>query len=293
MKQSSVIQGDGHHIEPYRFKVLSTFPKNEGEKYEFEHFDEANIEKEEQNLAKEEQSLENLALDESPNPADPIANDELSIDDALEEPVDIKPQQEPEPSFIEELLKRTDELSDNIIKLQMKIESQESEFKERLAAEVQRAREEGIEEGKKEAQNEFDAKLMEIEAKFANSISKIDEEKAKLEEFLHKNEEELSKAAVQIAKEVIIKEVSQNSSKVAFQIATNLIKELEEATKLEIKANSKDLAYLEENLNLSSKMSISSDDAIAPGGIVILSDIGNIDGNILTRFEKIKQILGD
>ena len=38
----------------------------------------------------------------------------------------------PESSFIEELLKRTDEMSGSMIKLQMQIENQENEFAKRL-----------------------------------------------------------------------------------------------------------------------------------------------------------------
>ena len=57
----------------------------------------------------------------------------------------------PESSFIEELLKRTDEMSGNMIKLQMQIENQENEFAKRLESEIQRAKEDGIRQGAEEA----------------------------------------------------------------------------------------------------------------------------------------------
>ena len=40
-------------------------------------------------------------------------------------------------------------------------------------------------------------------------------------------------------------------------------------------------------------MKLSSDEAVSAGGVIVLSDIGNIDGSVMARFEKIKKILSE
>nr|MBP3724594.1 flagellar assembly protein FliH [Campylobacter sp.] len=73
------------------------------------------------------------------------------------------------------------------------------------------------------------------------------------------------------------------------EISKNLIKELENSSDVEIKVNPEDFEYLQEKFN--GKVKLTSDDAISKGGAVVLSKSGNIDGNLLTRFEKIQKIL--
>lgn len=264
MKQSNVIRTNSDHtIETYHFKVLSAFAEKSSET------------KESQKSDFDEMSPDIQEFDENTIEQD---NKTLNLD-----------KSSPEPSFIEELLKRTEELSDNIVKLQMKIESQESEFKDRLEHEVAQAKEVALKEGEEIAKAKFDENLKEIQAKFTNSIQKIEEAQNKLKEFLAKSEQELPNTAIQIAKEVIIKEVSDNSAKIAYEISKNLIKELENSADIEIKVNPEDFEYLKEKFD--GKVKLTSDDAISKGGAVVLSKNGNIDGNLLTRFEKIQKIL--
>jgi flagellar assembly protein FliH len=66
---------------------------------------------------------------------------------------------------------------------------------------------------------------------------------------------------------------------------------LKNAKKIEIKTNPKDFEYLQENFKDMQNISISPDEAISEGGVVLISDIGNIDGDIKTRLEKAKQII--
>lgn len=265
MKQSNVIRSSGDHtIETYHFKVLSTFADKPSE---IKDTPKPNLDEFSPQILEQELDENQLNQDEQT----PNLN------------------KSPEPSFIEELLKRTEELSDNIVKLQMKIESQESEFKDRLEHEVTQAKEVALKEGEEIAKAKFDESLKEIQAKFTNSIQKIQEAQDKLKEFLTKSEQELPNTAIQIAKEVIIKEVSDNSAKIAYEISKNLIKELENSSDVEIKVNPEDFEYLQEKFN--GKVKLTSDDAISKGGAVVLSKSGNIDGNLLTRFEKIQKIL--
>lgn len=277
-----------HTVQQYRFKILH----NGG----LQSFDE--IEEQRQtsaspvspiapiNILDAEKTLED-AINETPLP-EPLAQAQEIVPSST-----ITAQMEAQSSFIEELLKKTDTLSDNIIKLQMKIESQESEFKERLANETAKAKEDGLKEGSEQAKAEFDAKIAEIESKYTNSIKKLNEECQKLNEFLDKTEKELSHTAIDIAKEVIAKEINENSGAVALNIAKTLIEDLKDATNIEIKVNPADLEHLDANLKKLPNMKISSDDAIAKGGALVLSNISNSDGTINARFEKIKKILNE
>lgn len=261
-----------HTIQPYRFKVL----RQQGE----------------QSFApplEEESAPEPPVID--------VASGEKVLEKAIEEtPLPPAPEPAPEPvaqpSFIEELLKRTEAANDNLIKLQMKIESQENEFKERLAKETAQAKEDGIKEGQEQAKTAYDAKIAEIESKYTSTLKKLADESSELENLLNKAEEQLSHTAIDIAKEVLLKELDENSAKVAHAIASSLIAELKDASKIEIKVNSADLEYLSEHLK-GVNIKLSGDDAIAKGGALVLSDIRNIDGTIKTRFEKIKKILSE
>lgn len=294
--QSNVIDASSqkHTVKPYRFKILSAKRDNVELK---EHLPFCMLDEKpsEQALA---QQAANASEQPSPAKAANSQQENAPQDEPQNAPQATPAAQtaatpEPQPSFIEELLKRTDELSDNIIKLQMKIESQESEFKERLASETDKARKEGEQAGADAAKAAYAAQLNELEAKYGASIKKLDEQSAKFGEFLAKTEEQLSHTAIDIAKEVVLKEIKENSAKVAFNIAKSLINELRDAASVEIKVNSKDYAYLSEQFEGQAHIKLSSDDAISPGGALLLSDSGNIDGTIKTRFEKIRKILSE
>lgn len=269
-----------HTIQQYRFKILHS-PNGSAA---------TNSQEEEQvaapvnimDIMEGEQALEE-AIDES----------QKAQEQAAPQNSQVVAQMEAQSSFIEELLKKTDTLSDNIIKLQMKIEDQENEFKERLANETAKAKEDGLKEGAEQAKAQYDAKIAEIESKYTGSIKKLSEECEKMAEFLSKTEEQLSHTAIDIAKEVVLKEVNENSGAVATNIARSLIEELKEASSIEIKVNPADLEYINQNIKKLPNMKISSDDAISKGGALVLSNLSNSDGTIETRLAKIKKILSE
>ena len=288
--QSNVIDASSqkHTIKPYRFKVLNTRRDNE---------ENANISNEKPSKCAEQANAEQINAEQidKESTADTSLETTQVITPAIKQPEPQEPQstQNSQPSFIEELLKRTDELSDYIIKLQMKIESQESEFKQRLASETDKARKEGEQAGEQAAKTAYDAQIKDLESKYSTSIKKLDEQSARFDEFLAKTQEQLSHTAIDIAKEVVLKEIKENSAKVALNIAKSLISELKDAASVEIKVNSKDYGYLSEQFEGDMHIKLSSDDAISPGGALLLSDSGNIDGTINTRFEKIRKILSE
>ncbi len=193
-------------------------------------------------------------------------------------------------TFVEELLKKTDELSSNVIKLQMQMEKQQEEFEKRLQEERDRSLQEGKKVGFDEARASYEDKERELKEKYLKSISLLDELYKNIQDFFQKAKNELSETAIDIAKEVISKEVSQNSKEVALSLSKALIKQLKDASKISIKVNPEDFEYIKSAYESDLRIEVLSDSAITQGGVVVLSELGNLDGEIQTRIESAKQI---
>ena len=285
--KSSVITSEtspAHFIENYRFKVLGV-----GERAA----DSAPVLIEENNLSEElsEQNFGQKGENFVPQASHQTqTNSQNHFAPQAQSP---QIQQGGESSFVEELLKKTDELSSNIIKLQMQIENQESEFAKRLEAEISRAKEDGKNEGIAHANAANEARINELEARFSTSAAKLDEQYVKFDEFLKKIEEELGQTAIKIAKEVIDKEISTSSNQIAHHLASSLIKELSNVKNIEIRVNPEDSDYLKEQFSKNERVKVSADDAISKGGVVIISDGGNIDATMQTRLEKLKMLVNN
>ncbi|EEA6199326.1 flagellar assembly protein FliH [Campylobacter jejuni] len=274
VNRSNVISGgdsDQHVVEGYRFKVISEFDNHTGEKKHTQTPDEENA---------------NISL-----------NDEKSVEEnhAIAPTQAVMETQIPtfQPSFVEDLLKKTDEMSSNIIKLQMQIESQENEFNNRLNSELENAKEKFAKEGYEKAKEEFQKELSDFKDKYLKSIAKLDNACENLENFIEKNEKELADTAIDIAKEVILKELELNSSKIAYALAKDLIGELKGASAIELKVNAEDYEYLKEQFDQNTHIKISLDDAISKGSVVIISDAGNIESNLNSRLTKIKKMVNN
>jgi len=288
--KSSVITSEtspAHFIENYRFKVLGSNERAQ---------DSAPVLIEENNLSEElnEQNLEQGGENFTPQ-NQPVHQMQSNMQNHFAPQPQNSQAHQPgfDSSFVEELLKKTDELSSNIIKLQMQIENQESEFAKRLEAEIARAKEDGKNEGIAQTNAANEAKIKELEAKFSASAAKLDEQYAKFDEFLKKSEEELGQTAIKIAKEVIEKEVSTASSQIAHHLANSLIKELSDVKNIEIRVNPEDSDYLKEQFSKNERVKVSADDAISKGGVVIISEGGNIDATMQTRLEKLKMLVNN
>ena len=288
--KSSVITSEtspAHFIENYRFKVLGSNERAQ---------DSAPVLIEENNLSEElnEQNLEQGGENFAPQ-SQPVHQMQSNMQNHFAPQPQNSQAHQPgfDSSFVEELLKKTDELSSNIIKLQMQIENQESEFAKRLEAETIRAKEDGKNEGIAQTNAANEAKIKELEAKFSASAAKLDEQYVKFDEFLKKSEDELGQTAIKIAKEVIEKEVSSASSQIAHHLANSLIKELSDVKNIEIRVNPEDSDYLKEQFSKNERVKVSADDAISKGGVVIISEGGNIDATMQTRLEKLKMLVNN
>ncbi|MBZ7953471.1 flagellar assembly protein FliH [Campylobacter sp. W0018] len=263
----SSVTSEQHVVEGYHFKVISEFDN-----------------KREKNNQEDEKSVS------SPVVSEPKQEEVPNLESVQNESNTMPAFQ---PSFVEDLLKKTDEMSSNIIKLQMQIESQENEFNNRLNSELENAKEKFSKEGYEQAKIEFQKELDELKDKYLKSVSKLEEACVKLNSFIEKNEKELADTAIDIAKEVIIKELENNSSKIAYALAQNLVSELKGATAIEIKVNSNDYDYLKEHFSEFKHIKISLDDAINKGSVIILSDAGNIESNLNSRLTKIKKMINN
>ncbi|EIB48331.1 flagellar assembly protein H [Campylobacter jejuni subsp. jejuni 2008-1025] len=274
VNRSNVISGgasDQHVVEGYRFKVISEFDNHTGEKKHTQTPDEKNT---------------NISL----NDEKPVEENQVIASTQAVMETQIPTFQ---PSFVEDLLKKTDEMSSNIIKLQMQIESQENEFNNRLNSELENAKEKFTKEGYEKAKEEFQKELSDFKDKYLKSIAKLDNACENLENFIEKNEKELADTAIDIAKEVILKELELNSSKIAYALAKDLIGELKGASAIELKVNAEDYEYLKEQFDQNAHIKISLDDAISKGSVVIISDAGNIESNLNSRLTKIKKMVNN
>lgn len=253
-----------HVIEGYHFKVMSELQNQE----------------------------ENHHIEEEKSTASVVSNTEQNH--VVENPPlqeQIAPQIQPD--FVEDLLKKTDEMSGNIIKLQMQMETQEAEFNNRLNTELEHAKEKFTKEGYENAKQDFEKELQELREKYLKSIEKLENSVANLNDFLEKNEKELANTALVIAKEVINKELEENSSLIALNLSKELMSELKNASKIELKLNPNDFDYVKSQMQEQSNIKFSLDDAITKGSVLVLSDVGNIESNLNSRLQKIKNMVNE
>ncbi len=192
-------------------------------------------------------------------------------------------------SLIESLMKKTEEMSSNFIKLQMKLEAKEEEYKRELQKAKEAAFEEGIQAGIAKAIEEGELNVKDALKQFSSSIKKLEESARDFEFALEGIKNELTVAALDISKEVLKIELSSNSGAVAKSLSEELIKELQSASKITLKVNPKDHGVISEYVGLTDHVKVVSDSAISEGGVVAISEAGNIDAEISKRFERIKK----
>ena len=192
-------------------------------------------------------------------------------------------------SLIESLMKKTDDMSSNFIKLQMKLEAKEEEYTLALEKAKEEAFNEGMQAGKAKAIEDGDISISDAIKQFSLSVQKLETSSNEFKIALDGVKSELAVAALDIAKEVIAIELSKNSGEIATTLADELIKELQSASKVTLKVNPKDHGVLSEHVGSLEHIEVVSDSAISQGGVVAISDAGNIDAEISKRFERVKK----
>jgi len=192
-------------------------------------------------------------------------------------------------SLIESLLKKTDDMSSNFIKLQMKQEALEEEHKLEIQKVKEESYNEGLKAGKIQANKDNEANYSEGLTQFSSSVATLENSAKEYETALEGIKGELISAALDISKEVINIELNESSQKIAQVLSSELIKELQSASKITLKVNPKDHGYISEYVGSLDHIEVISDSAISEGGVIAISDAGNIDSQISKRFERVKK----
>jgi flagellar assembly protein FliH len=214
----------------------------------------------------------------------------ISFDKAKEE-INDKTNQKQETQEASKLLTKIEELTEENVKLQLELETLQKDLEARVKDESKNAYQKGREEGIKETTNTFQEQQDDLKTQLVKSIGTLDEKLYSLDLYLDKIQDSLIDSALLIAKKVIKKEIDKNSKIIAKNIALSFISDLKDAKQITLKVNPQDETYLSEHFSNEKNIKIDPDDAINKGGIIILSDIGNIDGNIETRIQKATNLI--
>ena len=148
---------------------------------------------------------------------------------------------------------------------------------------------EGVDAGVLKAQQDGEASTANSINLFASSVQKLEESAKEFERALEGIKSELISAALDISKEVIQVELSENSDKVAQVLSDELLKELQSASKVTLKVNPNNHGAISEHIGNLEHITIMSDSAVSEGGVIVMSDAGNIDAQISKRFERVKR----
>ncbi len=192
-------------------------------------------------------------------------------------------------SLIESLMQKTDEMSSNFIKLQMKLEAKEEEYLKNLEKAKEKAFSEGLAAGVAKANKELEQSSNKGIKQFADSVQKLEASSEEFNNALEAIKSQLITAALDISQEVVKVELHDNSNEVAQKLSEELLKDLQTASKVTIKVNPLNHGAISEKTANLENVDIVSDSAISEGGVVVISDAGNIDSQIEKRFERIKR----
>ena len=151
---------------------------------------------------------------------------------------------------------------------------------------------EGYKKAVKELQNKFDEEIKHRDESLNNFITGIDE---KIKNYEADFNNVVINLSFMIAEKIIRESVEKNPS--VNKVLSESMKKILGANSVIIKLNEKDLNVLSgENRNLIndgsfSKIKFESDDSIEPGGCLIETDIGNVDGRISTQMKELRKVL--
>lgn len=200
----------------------------------------------------------------------------------------IKNRQAEDGGMVANLVKKVEEFGDSVIKLQMRLEKQEEDFAVRLEEEKKRAYEDGVKAGEKSVEGSLVAEVETKKAQLAESLGKLDSAMQKFDKHAISLEKELSSIAVEIAEQVIAKEVREDGVLVAKALARELLEEVKDANLITIKVHPELESELKKVFADDTRIKLVSDRAVSYGGVVIVSDSGNIDAQIKNRFLAVK-----
>ncbi|OYZ66997.1 MAG: hypothetical protein B7Y17_00660 [Sulfuricurvum sp. 24-42-5] len=193
--------------------------------------------------------------------------------------------------LIESLLKKADEMSSNFIKMQMKLETLQEEHASVLETAKKISYDEGLAAGILSEQSQDSKRKEQAQEQLSNSVKTLETAASKFNSALESIQKELTHTALEIAREVIGIETQENGAKIAAKLSEDLIEELGEASKITLRVNPADHGFISEKVGSLAHVEVLSDRAISQGGVVAISDLGNIDSQIKKRFERLKRSL--
>ena len=199
------------------------------------------------------------------------------------------PVENDQSELIDSLLKKADDFSSKYLKAQMQYEElleQSTQNEEKIR---QEAYEQGYQAAKAEALETEQAHENRLLNQLEDTIKRLEDEVNTFHTALRRVEEELVTAALEIAKEVILKELSENSSKIAMAMASNIIQSIEKDSQIKIKVNPKHYKLFEAKLGKNKYFSVEEDKAVVEGGVIVISQSGTIEADIMKRYENAKK----
>lgn len=190
--------------------------------------------------------------------------------------------------MISSLMEKSDSLSRELISVQNQLSNQENLFKNEMRDLKENSYNQGLKDGIQQAKTDMDNLYSDKLNQLDDSIKKINELSSKMSSVMKSVEPELIHTSIAIAKEVIDSEISFNSGQVAINLAKSLMQKLDEAKDIKIRVNINDFESLKLGLSNLENIEIIPDSAVTKGGIILISDVGTIEGNIMERYKKIK-----
>lgn len=238
--------------------------------------------------AESQPNMESSIQEETPKPQ-PTMQIVETTQPPIEQSIDAPALKLFETEVVDKILQKSDVLAESLQKLQEQFDKQEKEINEKVSLARNEAKEQGYNEGYQKAKQELEAQINSQKELYALSIQRIDTNILESKNHILTLEKELSSIALDIAKEVIAAEINANSAKIASALSRTLLQDIAQNTRVILKVFPGDLEELKESLKDLSNVSLEADPAIAKGGVIILSNEGNIDGNIFMRFETLKK----
>lgn len=192
--------------------------------------------------------------------------------------------------LLKEVLSENSQIKTQLESLQAHFQSFEQNQQGQIQEEIKKsAYEQGLLDGEKRAKESMEAELEAQKQSLIYAINSIQETITQTQERIKSLEGELSAIALDLAKEVIIKEVQEESHKIALHIAQELLEPISQSSQITLKANPIDLPYLQEKLPQADKIHFEPDPLVSRGGVIVSSALGNFDGTILSRYKNLKR----
>jgi flagellar assembly protein FliH len=185
------------------------------------------------------------------------------------------------------MLKIVEEMSKIVQVMKGDFDVHNKSINEHFEKNIQQTYENALKTGESEALKQHELEIAQIKQRLTEAIDTVSAQSKACKELMDSLESQLVKSSIDIAKEVIQINIEEKHEKIATSLASMLIDDLKDATDITLKVNPIDLAYLKQHIS-NDKIKIKADIAIASGGVVVLSSLGNIDGTIKERLAKVK-----